>query len=163
MFRAILKYANHPSTIAIKDVNNTSMFSFSNTFVADVKKEIWKLDPRKVTQNTDIPVAILKQNSNVFGNYICDFFSECVDKGVFPYILKNANITPGFKKGFRVSKDNDRPASRLLLKPVPRPCTRTQKNLDHKKPGPWKTWTSRKMWKTTGCSRNIERPHSIIY
>ena len=28
IFRAILKYANHPSTIAIKDLNNASMFSF---------------------------------------------------------------------------------------------------------------------------------------
>ena len=26
IFRAIMKYANHPSTIAIKDLNNTSMF-----------------------------------------------------------------------------------------------------------------------------------------
>ena len=38
IFRAILKHANHPSTIAIKDLNNTSMFSFSNVSVADVKK-----------------------------------------------------------------------------------------------------------------------------
>ena len=45
IFRAILKYANHPSTIAIKDLNNTSLFSFSNVTVADVKKEIRKLDP----------------------------------------------------------------------------------------------------------------------
>ena len=97
IFRAILKYANHPSTIAIKDLNNTSLFSFSNVSVADVKKEIRKLDPRKATQNTDIPVRILKQNSDIFGNYICDFFNECVDKGIFPSILKNAtNITPAF-------------------------------------------------------------------
>ena len=41
--------------------------------------------------------------------------------------------------------------------------TWTQKNLDHEKPGSWKTWTSRKMLKTTGCSKKIERPHSIIY
>ena len=27
IFRTILKYANHPSTIAIKDLNNTSLFS----------------------------------------------------------------------------------------------------------------------------------------
>ena len=59
IFRAILKYANHPSTIAIKDLNNTSMFSFSNVSVTDVKKEVRKLDPRKATQNTDIPVRIL--------------------------------------------------------------------------------------------------------
>ena len=49
IFRTILKYANHPSTIAIKDLNNTSMFSFSNVSVSDVKKEIRKLDRRKAT------------------------------------------------------------------------------------------------------------------
>ena len=44
IFRAILKYANHPSTIAM---NNTSLFSFSNVSVVDVKKEIRKLDQEK--------------------------------------------------------------------------------------------------------------------
>ena len=110
-----MKYANHPSTITIKDLNNTSMFSFSNVSVADVKKEIRKLDPRKATKNTDIPVGILKQNSDIFGNYICDFFNECVDKGVCPSIIKNANITPAFQKGFRGSKDNYRPVSILPI------------------------------------------------
>ena len=53
-----------------------------------------------VTQNTDFPVRILKQNSDIFGNYIIDFFNECIDRGVLPSILKNA-VTPVFKKGFR--------------------------------------------------------------
>ena len=110
-----MKYADHPSTTAIKDLNNTSLFSFSNVSVADVKKEIRKLDLRKATQNTDIPVRILKQNSDIFGNYICDFFNEYVDKGVFPSVLKNAKITPFFKKGFRGSKDNYRPVSILPI------------------------------------------------
>ena len=61
IFRAILNYANHPSIIAIKNLNNTSMFSFSNVSVADVKKKIRKLDPRKATQKSDIPIRILKQ------------------------------------------------------------------------------------------------------
>ena len=65
-----------------------------------LKKEIRKLDPRKAAQNTDIPVRIFKQNSDIFGNYICDSFNKCVDKGVFPSILKNAYITPVFKKRF---------------------------------------------------------------
>ena len=114
IFRAILKYANHPSTIAIKDLNNTSLFSFSNVSVADVKKEIRKLDPRKATQNTDIPVRILKHNSNIFGNYICDSFNECFHKLVFPSILKTANITLVYKC-FRGSKDNYRPVSILPI------------------------------------------------
>ena len=70
IFRAILNYANHPSIIAIKNLNNTSMFSFSNVSVADVKKQIRILDPRKAAQNTEIPVRILKQNSDIFGNYL---------------------------------------------------------------------------------------------
>ena len=115
IFRAILKYANHPSTIAIKDLNYTSMFSFSNVSVAGVKKEIRKLDPKKATQNTDIPVRILKQNSDIFGNYICEFFNESIDKGVFPSILKNAKTTLIFKKGFRGSKDNYQPVSILPI------------------------------------------------
>ena len=82
------------------------MFSFSNASVADLKKEIRKLAPRKATQNTNIPVRILKQNSDIFGNYICDFFNESVDKGVFPSILKNANITPIYEKDFRGLKGN---------------------------------------------------------
>ena len=106
IFRVILKYANHPSLIAIKDLSNTSMFSFSNASVADLKKEIRKLAPRKATQNTNIPVRILKQNSDIFGNYICDFFNESVDKGVFPSILKNANITSIYEKDFRGLKGN---------------------------------------------------------
>ena len=91
------------------------MFSFSNVSVADVKREIRKLDPRKATQNTNIPVRMLKHDSDIFGNYICNFFNECVDKSVFPSILKNANITPVFKKGFRGSKDNYRPVSILPI------------------------------------------------
>ena len=88
IFRAILKYANHPSTIAIKNLKNTSMFSFSNVSVPDVKNEIRKLDRRKTTQNTNIPVRILKQSSNIFDNYICGFFNECIDKVLSPSILK---------------------------------------------------------------------------
>ena len=88
-----MKNANHPSTIAIKHLNNTLIFGFSNRSVGDVKKEIRKLDPRKATQNTDIPV----------------------DKGLFQSVLENAKITPAFKKVFRGSKENYRPASILPI------------------------------------------------
>ena len=73
------------------------MFSFSNVSFSDVKKEIRKLDPRKATQHTDIPVRISKQNSDVFGNYICDFLNECVDMVFSLYSKKCENYTC-FKK-----------------------------------------------------------------
>ena len=43
---------------------------------------------------------------------ICDFFNDCVDRGDFPSIFKNANITPVFKKG---DKDFYRPVSILPI------------------------------------------------
>ena len=87
---------------------------FEMSLLLMLKKEIRKLDPRKPTQNTDIPVRILIQNSDIFGNYICDFFNECVDRGVLPSILK-ANITHVFNNGFRGSKDNYRPVIMLPI------------------------------------------------
>ena len=56
--------------------------------VEDIVREIKKLSTRKITQSTDLPVKILRENSNISGNYICDFCNDCVDKENFPSILK---------------------------------------------------------------------------
>ena len=39
------------------------------------------------------------------------FFQACVDQGNFLFVLKHANITPAYKKGYRGSKDNYYPVS----------------------------------------------------
>ena len=46
---AIFNYINHPSIIAIKNLTNTSIFSFPKISVDDAIKEIRKLNPRKAT------------------------------------------------------------------------------------------------------------------
>ena len=79
--------------------------------VDDVLKKINKLGKRKAIQNTDIPVKILKENAEIFGSYICHFFNVFVDKGMFASVLKHANITPIFKKGYKGSEENYRPVS----------------------------------------------------
>lgn len=71
--------------------------------VEDLIKEIKKLSTQKGTQCIDLPVKILK---DIFGNNICDFFNNCVDKGNLPSVLKFGNITPVFKKECRGSKGN---------------------------------------------------------
>ena len=45
--------------------------------------------------------------------YICHFFNLYVDKGSFPSVLKHADITPVFEKGYRGSKEIYRPVSIL--------------------------------------------------
>ena len=60
------------------------MFSFSNVSVANIKKNRNLI----LEKQLKIPVRILKQNSDIFGNHICDFFHENINNGVFPSILK---------------------------------------------------------------------------
>ena len=49
------------------------VFSFSKVSADDVLREINNLDNRKAIQSTDIPVKILKQNTDIFGSYIFTF------------------------------------------------------------------------------------------
>ena len=113
--KAIIKYKNHPSIIAIKSARNGPGFYFCGVSVNDVFKEIKRLKPRKATQITDIPVKILKENADIFSAYICDFLNETIKSGKFPAILKNGDITAVFKKGFKGSKENYRPVSILPI------------------------------------------------
>ena len=53
-------------------------------------------------------LKILKLNNDIFGAYICDSFIEYIDTGQFPSILKQADISPVFKREFKGSKENYR-------------------------------------------------------
>ena len=46
-------------------------------------------------------------------DYICRFFKKTIKKSTFLSILKNANIIPVFKDGYRGSKENYHPVSIL--------------------------------------------------
>ena len=113
VLKAILKYKNHPSIAAIRNANNNYYFHFNEVSVEEDYKEIRKLSTRKSVQSTDIPSRVLKENADIFADYFCGFFNESLKKSTFPSILKNANITPVFKKGYRGSKENYRPVSIL--------------------------------------------------
>ena len=78
----------------------------------DVVDQIKKLSTQKA-QYADLPVKILKENSDIFGNYICSFFNDCVKRGDFLSILKIPNITPVFKKVDRDLKDDYHPLNIL--------------------------------------------------
>ena len=78
-------------------------------------KEIKRLKARKVTQITDIPVKVLKENADIFSAYLCDFLNESIKDGKFPVILKNGDITAVFKKDFKGSTENYRPVSILPI------------------------------------------------
>ena len=55
----MLKYKDQPSIRAIKKYNRTRhQFFFSVVENEDIIKELQKLNPKKVAQETDIPVKI---------------------------------------------------------------------------------------------------------
>ena len=104
--KSIIKCDKYSSVTAIRNLNIRSHFEFSFDSVAEVLKEIKKLNLCKAAQSTDIPVKILKDNAEIFADYICGFFNESLNCCKFPSILKRANVTPVFKKGYLGSKQN---------------------------------------------------------
>ena len=73
------------------------------------------LDSSKAIQESDIPVRLVKRNSEFFAEIICKYFNESIEKSKFSNCLKLENVTPVFKKGARTSKNNYRPVSILPI------------------------------------------------
>ena len=62
-------------------------------------KKLQKLNPKKVIQETDIPVKILKDNKYFFAGYFKMFFNDAITSSKFPSSLKMAYVKAVFKKG----------------------------------------------------------------
>ena len=65
----------------------------------------------KACQDTNISTKIVKEYADIFANVLVSNFNDPIEKSNFPSILKDATITPVFKKGDENSKDNYRPLS----------------------------------------------------
>ena len=115
ILKAINKYINHPSIVAITKArgNNGETFSFSNTTLEAVFNELLMLNTSTSCPKEDIPIKIIKENIDIFTHKIHNDFNYTVDYGTFPSNLKNADVTPAHKKGDRTDKSNYRPISIL--------------------------------------------------
>ena len=105
--RAIVKYRTHPSIFAIKEnCISSTRFNFSFADKEDILKEIKNLKANKATQNTDIPTKLIKENSDIFADFIFENLNDSISQSVFPSALKLANITPVHKKDSKSKKDH---------------------------------------------------------
>ena len=113
---AILKYRDHPSIITIKRFRYPTVpFHFSYIDKKTVLKIIRSLSKNKASQETDMPVRVVKENAEYFAEIICSQFNESINSSKCPLSFKLANITPVFKNESRNHKNNHRPVSILPL------------------------------------------------
>ena len=98
VFKAILKYKYHPSILAIQKYSKNKTFHFEEVNIGEVEKAILKLDKTEATQKPDILTRIIKENIEIFSDFLCTSINSTVKSSTFPSSLKLADVTPVDKK-----------------------------------------------------------------
>ena len=112
--KAIRKYENHPSILMISQKITKKNFSSKLVRKEKIMKELEKLGNKKASQCLDnIPTRIIKENTDLFSDFLYQNFNNTIASGRFSALLKNANITPVYKKDSRTDEKNYRPVSIL--------------------------------------------------
>ena len=109
------KFSKHPNLVSIKKLMETKCNKFSFKYEESKKflTEIQKLNFRIASQQSDIPVEILKENNDIFSYILHHNFNNSLFSNKFPKYLKKADATPIFKKDEKFLKINFRPVSIL--------------------------------------------------
>ena len=106
-------YSLHSSILSIKEKINNNMFSFQNVTYEETLNEINNLDTSKSALSEDIPFKIIKDNADIFANFILQTLNRCIIDKKFPDQLKKADVSHVFKTGSHNDKINFRPLSKI--------------------------------------------------
>ena len=92
---ALEKYKDHPSITSIKSkmtsIDNPK-FGFRFVSLNEALTGINKLNRKKTSQATDIPVKIIKENKDVISFYVFHNFNNTLSSCSFPTALKYADV-----------------------------------------------------------------------
>ena len=69
----------------------------------EIKKKIQNFDVKKACQDTDISTKIIRENCDIFADFIFQIFNNGIASSVFSARVKNANITSFHKKDSKTS------------------------------------------------------------
>ena len=110
--RAVEKYRNHPSIRRIRENSDrtNSNFEFSHVLPNEVGKQIDALNSNKANTGK-ISTDKLKKAKDLACPYLIDCINSAIYDSEFPRELKDADVSPGFKKGVTTTKVNYRPIS----------------------------------------------------
>ena len=91
--------------------NKQPLFSFSQA-TREILREILSLDTTKQCQDADRLTKILKENADIFSDFLFAYYNASIVKSSkFPSILTLADIIPVFMKGDKECKNNYRRVS----------------------------------------------------
>ena len=62
---------------------------------------------------TDIPTRTIKENIDIFVDFLCTSIKSAIKSSSFPSSLKSTEVTPVYSKGRKDMKENFRPVSIL--------------------------------------------------
>ena len=111
VFKAILKDKNHPSILAIRKYSKNKTFHFEKVNIGEVGKEILKLDKNKTSQKINIPTRIIKENIDVFAEFLCTSTNSAIKPLSF---LSSLKLADGYEI-WKDMKENFRPISILPI------------------------------------------------
>ena len=88
-----MKYRNHPSIIAIQSKwKDKDSFNFAKVDQKQIEKEILKLHVNKASQSSDISIKVLKENTDIFSNILCNSFNSSIKSLTSSETLKHTDI-----------------------------------------------------------------------
>ena len=103
--RAIVKYKDHPSILAIQNnCKNWIKFAFEEMDSARIEKEIHNLKINKTSRSSDISTKIIKENVDILAEFLWKSINRSIKSFTFPSSLKLADVTPLHKKGKKRQK-----------------------------------------------------------
>ena len=109
-------YDEHQSVSLIKDQKlGHNVFSFQNVDHTQVLKRLKALNVNKSVGYDRIPAKLLKTGAEVLCHSLTRIVNYSFSNSVFPDVLKNAELSPMFKKDDCFRKNNYRPVSLLTI------------------------------------------------
>ena len=105
----------HPSISKIKEFMIGKGLSFSLDYITQEKsdKALQNLDKKKICQENDIPVKIMKSHNDIFSYFIHHNFNNSLFSSVFSSELRKADNIPIHKRKRKFNIENYRLVSML--------------------------------------------------
>ena len=112
---SIVNHSSHPSILKITDkfpsVHNSFVFKAVNP--SEIMIYLKSFNPRKATGFDNIPCKLLRLAYRELSSPLAFIINASISQNIFPHNLKCAEVSPIFKKGDKLDKNNFRPVSIL--------------------------------------------------